>query len=347
MNTRRMTGRIIAVLVMTMALALVAVPAWAGPVIGPHVVVVGTKGQVDLIGKSQPDAAAAIASVAPDPTFGTMTLTGRGLKFGPFKVYAGQIGYVDRATVLNSALAASADMTITPAYKLQPTVWSTTGAWVHSAAKKFDIKPSNAYFKVYKGKLLLVPSVNSFTVDQSKTRLLVVKALLARAKVASNAAMVVGVATKASVKPKVTTASLSKVKTIVVVLSKRTVTLYTGGKVTVWYRCAIGQPAHPTPTGLWYVYKKVKGPSWTNPGSAWASNMPSYIPPGPSNPLGLAAMYLKNVATNVDMGIRIHGTKNIGSIGTAASHGCIRLANYNVVKLYAMVPVGTKVYIVR
>ena len=122
---------------------------------------------------------------------------------------------------------------------------------------------------------------------------------------------------------------------------KRQVTLYTGARVTVWYRCAVGQSAYPTPKGVWTIYDKNPRPSWYNPGSAWAAGMPSVIGPGSSNPLGLRALYL------TAPGIRIHGTSNVDSIGTAASHGCIRLANRNIVKFYPLVPVGTKVYIVR
>jgi lipoprotein-anchoring transpeptidase ErfK/SrfK len=72
--------------------------------------------------------------------------------------------------------------------------------------------------------------------------------------------------------------------------------------------------------------------------------MPATIGPGASNPLGLRAMNLNN-AKGKDTGYRIHGTSKLGSIGTAASHGCIRVANKNIVKLYKKVPTGTPVVV--
>ena len=69
--------------------------------------------------------------------------------------------------------------------------------------------------------------------------------------------------------------------------------------------------------------------------------MPSYIGPGPSNPLGTRALYLDAP------GIRIHGTNNIASVGTPASHGCMRMVRHDVEDLYPRVPVGTPIWIVK
>jgi lipoprotein-anchoring transpeptidase ErfK/SrfK len=46
-------------------------------------------------------------------------------------------------------------------------------------------------------------------------------------------------------------------------------------------------------------------------------------------------------------GIRIHGTENVASVGTAASHGCMRMQRHDIEEFYPMVPVGTPVYIVQ
>jgi L,D-transpeptidase ErfK/SrfK len=64
------------------------------------------------------------------------------------------------------------------------------------------------------------------------------------------------------------------------------------------------------------------------------------IPPGPGNPLGTRALYL-----NAD-GIRIHGTPSDSSIGSYASHGCIRMHISESEALYPLVPVGTPVFII-
>jgi lipoprotein-anchoring transpeptidase ErfK/SrfK len=68
--------------------------------------------------------------------------------------------------------------------------------------------------------------------------------------------------------------------------------------------------------------------------------MPEYVPPGPGNPLGTRAMQL-----DADS-IYIHGTPNDGSIGTHASHGCIRMHMGDAEDLYQRVQIGTPVLIV-
>ncbi|MDR1775691.1 MAG: L,D-transpeptidase/peptidoglycan binding protein [Actinomycetes bacterium] len=140
---------------------------------------------------------------------------------------------------------------------------------------------------------------------------------------------------------KTTTAKLSKKTALVVSLSKRRIYLYKGDKLVKTYACAIGTPSHPTPQGDFKIVLKRYMPTWSNPGSAWAADMPQTIAPGPSNPLGVRALNLNAP------GIRIHGTTNIGSVGTAASHGCMRVANSQIVDLYDRVKVGDPVYIKR
>jgi len=71
----------------------------------------------------------------------------------------------------------------------------------------------------------------------------------------------------------------------------------------------------------------------------WADGMPG----GPENPLGARALYL--FANGRDTMFRIHGTNEPGSIGTAASSGCIRMLNEEVMELYDNVRIGTKVIV--
>ena len=130
-------------------------------------------------------------------------------------------------------------------------------------------------------------------------------------------------------------------KTILVDRSARTLKLFNGTRLLRSYRIAVGMPDHPTPLGRWKVVSRQYMPSWYNPGSAWASGMPNYIAPGPSNPLGTRALALNA------SGILIHGTSKDFSIGAAASHGCMRMHRWNIEALYPLVPVGTRVWIVR
>lgn len=139
-------------------------------------------------------------------------------------------------------------------------------------------------------------------------------------------------------KPKVTEKDLGK--TIVVVLSERRIRLYDGAKLEKSYRCAIGTPAYPTPKGQFEIVAKRYMPTWVNPApNGWGADMPTSIGPGPSNPLGTRALNLNAP------GIRFHGTTKGYSIGTAASHGCMRMHRGDIEDFYERVKVGTKVYI--
>ncbi len=106
------------------------------------------------------------------------------------------------------------------------------------------------------------------------------------------------------------------------------------------YRVAVGMQAHPTPIGKFRIITKAKNPTWNPPDSAWAAGM-GPVPPGPGNPLGTRWMGLNSP------GIGIHGTPAPSSIGTAASHGCIRMKIPEAEDLFDRVFVGTPVEIVQ
>ncbi|HEV3473837.1 MAG TPA: L,D-transpeptidase/peptidoglycan binding protein [Actinomycetota bacterium] len=129
--------------------------------------------------------------------------------------------------------------------------------------------------------------------------------------------------------------------TIVVDLSDRQLHLFDGLKLQKTYPVAVGQPSFPTPTGEWEIINKRINPTWTNPSpDGWGASLPAFIPPGPGNPLGTRALDLDAP------GIRIHGTYASYSIGTYASHGCVRMFLDDVEELFDIVPIGTEVEIV-
>lgn len=124
---------------------------------------------------------------------------------------------------------------------------------------------------------------------------------------------------------------------IVVTLSKFRLQIIRDGKVVVTYKVAVGQPAFPTPTGSYHIVNKQQDPTWTPPpGSSWAKGL-GPIPPGPGNPLGTRWM-----GTSAPL-VGIHGTYADSSIGTRASHGCIRMHIPDVEALYEQVSVGMRV----
>ena len=144
-----------------------------------------------------------------------------------------------------------------------------------------------------------------------------------------------------TVEATVTDSSLGK--TITVDETTNTLHLWNGFKVERTYPVATARYGFTTPIGVWQVVNKVENPSWINPclgqPGCWAASEPAMIPPGPDNPLGTRALYLDAP------GIRIHGTPEDSSIGTYASHGCIRMHIPDSEALYPLVPVGTRVVI--
>jgi lipoprotein-anchoring transpeptidase ErfK/SrfK len=105
------------------------------------------------------------------------------------------------------------------------------------------------------------------------------------------------------------------------------------------YEIAVGMAGLETPAGLYHIQDKEVNPSWHVPNSAWAGSLAGQtIPPGPADPIKARWMGIYN-------GAGIHGTDELGSLGSAASHGCIRMAIPDVIQLYDQTPLGTPVYI--
>lgn len=103
--------------------------------------------------------------------------------------------------------------------------------------------------------------------------------------------------------------------------------------------------------GTAYVAWKQEWPTW-HPPKEMAERKPEVakyleggMGPGLSNPLGARAMYLFN-EQGQDTLFRLHGTPEWASIGTAASSGCIRLINQDVIDLYSRVRPGRKTKVI-
>jgi lipoprotein-anchoring transpeptidase ErfK/SrfK len=106
------------------------------------------------------------------------------------------------------------------------------------------------------------------------------------------------------------------------------------------YGVAVGQPQYPTPSGLFHIANKQVDPTWSVPNSPWAGELQGTTVQG-----GSAANPLKARWMGIINGVGIHGTGEDYSIGSAASHGCIRMHVADVKDLYPRVPVGTPVLI--
>ena len=125
---------------------------------------------------------------------------------------------------------------------------------------------------------------------------------------------------------------------IVVDLGDLKLYLYRDGKLVKSYSVATGQAEFPTPTGSYVVTSKVMNPTWFPPNSEWAKDAKP-IPPGIENPLGT-----RWIGTSAPA-VGIHGTPDDSSIGTYASHGCIRMHIWDVEDLFERVVIGLPVII--
>jgi len=116
--------------------------------------------------------------------------------------------------------------------------------------------------------------------------------------------------------------------------------LFKGLKFRKSYPVAVGQPAYPTPTGRFSITSKQVNPVWSVPNSPWAGELQGTVVEG-----GSAANPLKARWMGIANGVGIHGTGEDYSIGTRASHGCIRMHVADVIDLFKRVPVGAPVLI--
>ncbi len=118
-----------------------------------------------------------------------------------------------------------------------------------------------------------------------------------------------------------------------------TLRLFRDLKLAKEYTIAVGAQGYDTSAGLYDIQSKQVNPTWYVPDEAWAGDLAgTTVPPGPDNPLQARWMGFNG-------GAGIHGTSDVGSLGSAASHGCIRMAVPDVIELYDQVDVGTPVYI--
>src|SRR6185436_20723035 len=144
-----------------------------------------------------------------------------------------------------------------------------------------------------------------------------------------------------TVKPKVTTAQLAQKYPVVITVDRGSfrLRLWKDLKLEKTYTIAVGMAGLETPSGVYTINDKQVDPSWHVPNSAWAGDLAGQvIPPGPDDPIKARWMGFYN-------GAGIHGTDEVSSLGTAASHGCVRMAISDVIELYPQVPLGTPIYI--
>lgn len=131
--------------------------------------------------------------------------------------------------------------------------------------------------------------------------------------------------------PKV--AAVKRLK-LVVDLSDRRVYIYENARVKVSYPVAIGQPGWETPIGTFSVFQKYQNPVWQHPITG------EKVLPGKKNPLGKWWIGFGSVGNLL---IGFHGTNDEQLVGQPVSHGCLRMRNSDIGKLYKQISTGTPV----
>ena len=143
-----------------------------------------------------------------------------------------------------------------------------------------------------------------------------------------------------TVKPEVTTDEVAKKYPTYLTVDRDSYQLrfYRDLKLADTYKIAVGRAGFDTPAGLYHIQNKAVDPAWSAPD--WAGSLAGKTIPGgaPNNPL-------KSRWLGIYDGAGIHGTDDVASLGTSASHGCIRMAIPEVEELYDKVPVNTPIYI--
>jgi hypothetical protein len=183
--------------------------------------------------------------------------------------------------------------------------------------------------------LRIIPSVPGLAVKRP-----VLARALTSALVSFDGPLTLAVPTRL-VAPRIWTSTLPRHYETYILVSRETFTLrlYKNLKLKKTYRIAVGQAGLETPAGEYTINDKQVNPSWHVPLSPWAGALAGrIIPPGPADPIKARWLGFYN-------GAGIHGTVETWSIGSAASHGCIRMTIPDVEDLYPRVPLHTPIYV--
>lgn len=202
-------------------------------------------------------------------------------------------------------------------------------------AKSVDHPAKDASVSFSGSGLSTVPSRPGVTVDRGRLRARITRALLNRDGIRR-----VRVPAE-TVQAKITSDRVASKYPTVVTIDRAGFRLHVFKrlKLVKTYPIAVGRQGLETPTGLYPVNDKQVNPVWHVPNSSWAGKLAGQtIQPGPADPI-------KARWIGITGGAGIHGTEETSSLGSAASHGCIRMAIPDVIDLFPRVPYGSLIYV--
>jgi lipoprotein-anchoring transpeptidase ErfK/SrfK len=221
---------------------------------------------------------------------------------------------------------------------LEPQISYSRGAvakLTERVARSVDRPAKNATIAFSGSGLNTVPSHPGVTVDRGRLRGRIERALLNREGIRR-----VRVPAE-TIQAKITSDKVAAKYSTVVTVDRAgfRLHLFKSLKLVKSYPIAVGRQGLETPTGLYPVNDKQVNPVWHVPNSSWAGALAGKtIPPGPADPI-------KARWIGITGGAGIHGTEETGSLGSAASHGCIRMAIPDVIDLFPRVPYGSLIYV--
>jgi lipoprotein-anchoring transpeptidase ErfK/SrfK len=207
---------------------------------------------------------------------------------------------------------------------------------VHRVVDKVDRSPADATLEPQADRLVITPGHAGVAVRRGVLRRAIVRRL-----VHADGSDRLRVPVR-RLQPEVTEEDLAAQTPSYIVVDRGAfeLRLYRDLQLARTYSIAVGQQGLETPAGLYDIQDKQIDPTWHVPEADWAGDLAGKtVPPGPDNPLKARWMGFNG-------GAGIHGTADVGSLGSAASHGCIRMSVPDVEELYDQVAVGTPVYIV-
>ena len=306
-----------------------------------------TIGGVDVGGMTAEEATGKVDDALVDPLRKPVTATYDGVKYQlsaeRLEVRSDVDGMVDRALeesregglptrVWRYATGGEVDVAIAPQISYSG---SAIHEFVDKVAAEVNRPAVNASIEASSTSLNAVAGQDGLAVDQDSLRAKLESAVQSPAK------RHVSVPVEA-VEPEVTRDELAAQYPIYLTVDQSSfeLTLWRDLKPVQTYQVAVGLPKYPTPNGSYVIGSKQVDPVWSVPNSPWAGELAGTTVAGGSAENPLKARWM-----GITDGVGIHGTDAVESLGTRASHGCIRMSVPDVIELYDQVPVGAPIYI--
>lgn len=209
--------------------------------------------------------------------------------------------------------------------------------FVDGVAKRFDDPAKDADIDIRNGKLSRQRARNGVTVQRPQ-----LVAALTKRMALTQGSREIAVPVKVTERPNRTLTDLAKRYPTVIAVNRdaKQLRLYKRLRLAHVYKIAVGRQGLETSAGRYEIQEKIVNPPWHVPNSSWAGSLAgkTIAADDPQNPLEARWMGFHD-------GQGIHGTADLASLGTAASHGCIRMSVPDVEQLYTQVKVGTPVFL--